>query len=87
MSTTSYVQTDDYSYNILRNFDPREGGFTRHAAKLNIIDTETKSKIFKGFIKFRELDMNDPLKKVFMKNDDPPLTTKENDRLSRNDVN
>ena len=40
-----------------------------------------KSNIFKGCAKFKTLNQENYLRKVFLKNDDPPLTRKENERL------
>ena len=40
-----------------------------------------KIKIFKGCVKFKHVDAENYLKKIFIKNDDPPLTRQENDRL------
>ena len=67
-------------YKILINFETKPG-FSRHSAKIRTKDTETKTKIFKGCRKFKDLGRNSYLKKIFLKNDDPPLTRKENDRL------
>ena len=72
------IQTTDYK--IQKNFDPREG-FTRHSAKISVNDVTTKKKIFDGCKKFKGLDREDYLKRVFIKNDDPPLSRQENDRL------
>ena len=43
----------------------------------------TKTNLFKGFKKFKEVAQTSYLKKIFIKNDDPPLTRKENKRLGR----
>ena len=40
-------------------------------------------KIFKGCKKFKNLDRDSYLRKIFIKNDDPPLTRQENDRLHK----
>ena len=40
-----------------------------------------KKKIFEGCRKFKDLPLESPIKKVFLKNEDTPLQKKENDRL------
>ena len=40
-----------------------------------------KKKIFEGCRKFKDLLVDSPIKKVFLKNEDTPLQKKENDRL------
>ena len=72
--------TSEDSYKILKHFDPREGQ-ERHSTKIMVYDMDTKSKIFKGCKNFKELPQDDYLKRVFIKNDEPPLARKENDRL------
>ena len=67
-------------YKILFNFDAKEN-YSRHSAKIRVQDIDTKSKLFKGCTKFKQLRADDFLKKIFIKNDDPPLTRKENERL------
>ena len=67
-------------YKILVNFDAKEN-YSRHSAKIRVDDMDTKSKLFKGCVKFKGLNENNFLKKIFIKNDDPPLTRKENERL------
>ena len=68
------------NYKILVNFNAKEN-HTRHSAKIQVDDYNTKSKIFKGCAKFKNLNDQDYLRKIFLKNDDPPLTRKENERL------
>ena len=72
------IKKDDYK--ILKSFDAKEN-YTRHSAKIQVKDYDTKSKIFKGCTKFKDLDERNYLRKIFLKNDDPPLTRKENERL------
>ena len=67
-------------YKILMNFDCKEG-YSRHSAKIRINNLNLKSRIFKGCKSFKELHTGNYLKKIFIKNDDPPMTRKENDRL------
>ena len=67
-------------YKILVNLNAKEN-YSRHSAKSRIEDTDTKSKIFKGCMKFKPLHADNYLKRIFIKNDDPPLTRKCNVRL------
>lgn len=69
------------SYKVLKHFDPREGQ-ERHSTKIVVHESELRSNIFKGCIKFKDLNSTHYLKKVFIKSDEPPLTQKENRRLS-----
>ena len=64
----------------MKNFDARVGN-TRHSAKISVESGVTRSQIFRGCSKFKNLPPDNYLKKVFLKNDDPPLTRRENDRL------
>ena len=74
------ISKDDYK--ILKNFEAREG-YDRHSAKIRVEDISTKAEIFKGCAKFKQLDERNYLKKIFLKNDDPPLTRRENERLRK----
>ena len=67
-------------YKIIMNFDAKEN-YSRHSAKIRVEDMDVKSKLFKGCSKFKGLNDDNFLKKIFIKNDDPPLTRKENQRL------
>ncbi len=67
-------------YKIVKNFDAREG-YTRHSAKISVVSSDVRSKIFKGCSKFRDIHRDNYMKRIFLKNDDPPMTRKENDRL------
>ena len=72
------IKKEDYK--ILVNFDAKES-HTRHSAKIRVENYNTKSNIFKGCAKFKTLEENNYLRRIFLKNDDPPLTRKENERL------
>ena len=72
------IQKEDYK--ILFNFDAKET-HTRHSAKIRVENFDTKMDIFKGCAKFKSLGETNYLRKIFIKNDDPPLTRKENERL------
>ena len=72
------IEKEDYK--ILVNFDSKDN-YTRHSAKIQVEHYNTKSNIFKGCAKFKTLNQENYLRKVFLKNDDPPLTRKENERL------
>ena len=67
-------------YKILKNFDAKEN-YSRHSAKIRVVDMNIKSATFKGCTKFKGLADSDYMKKIFLKNDDPPITRKENERL------
>ena len=71
---------DKESYQILKNFDAKEN-HTRHSAKIQLDNYTIRYNIFKGCTKFKDLDGESYLKKIFLKNDDPPLTRKEHERL------
>ena len=68
------------SYNIIKNFEPKVG-HTRHSAKISVEDKAIRTNIFKGCKNFKDVDATHYMKKVFIKNDDPPLTRKEKERL------
>ena len=71
---------DKKNYKILINFDAKEN-HTRHSAKIQVDIYTIKSNIFKGCAKFKDLGEENYLRKIFLKNDDPPLTRKEHERL------
>ena len=73
---------EEHDYKFLINFEPKEN-YSRHSAKISVTDYETKTKIFKGCAKFKTLNNNHYLRKIWIKNDDPPMTRKENERLSK----
>ena len=77
-----YPGIEKEHYKILISFDTKEN-YTRHSAKIRVENTETKTKIFKGCTKFKNLEADNFLRKIFIKNDDPPLTRKENERLQQ----
>ena len=59
------------NYNILKNFETK-AGFTRHSIKISVSGPDIKRKIFEGCKKFKNLDGDCFMKKIFIKNDDPP---------------
>ena len=61
------IVVDDY--NILKNFDPREG-HDRHSAKIKCANQEVKGKIFKGCKKFKDLPDTSCMKKIWLKNEE-----------------
>ena len=63
-------------------YRPQRVNHTRHSAKIQVDNYTMKSNIFKGCAKFKGLDEQNYLRKIFLKNDDPPLTRKEHERLS-----
>ena len=71
------------AYKVIKNFPPREG-MTRHSAKIVLTESDTKKKLMDASSKYKDLKkISDThvLQKVFVRNDQPPLTRKENDRL------
>ena len=80
----SFVNPDirKEDYKILVNFEAREK-FSRHSAKIRVENMTTKTNLFKGCKNFKEVGRTSYLKKIFIKNDDPPLTRKENERLGK----
>ena len=64
----------------MKNFDAREG-YSRHSVKIKVHNLDTKKLIFNGCRKFKDVERDSYIKKVFLKYDDPPLTRKEHDRL------
>ena len=78
----TFVKPDieEENYKILKNFEPRDGN-DRHSAKIVVLKDGLKKKIFMGCKKFKDLPVDSPIKKVFLKNKDIPMQRKENDRL------
>ena len=68
------------SFEILKSFDAREGK-TRHSVKLKFRDLETKGKVMKNAKNIVNLADEHPLRRVFIRYDQPPLTNRENQRL------
>ena len=73
---------DTTTYRILKNFESKDEAIT-HSIKIQVHDLNVKTRILKGCVEFKKLPAEHPLKKVYLKNDDPPLTRKENERLHR----
>ena len=69
------------NYTVEKVFQPVQGR-TRHSAKVVFKDFESKMSIIKNGKKFKDLDENDTFRAIFVKFDDPPLTSMENKRLS-----
>ena len=68
-------------YRVLKDFEPREG-HTRHSTKLELKENETKKKLMEGACKLKSTPGEDnPLRRIYIKNDQPPLSKRENDRL------
>ena len=74
-----YPEIELDNYNILK---PSKG-FARHSIKISVSGPDIKRNIFEGCKKFKNLDRDSFMKKIFIKNDDPPppLTRKEYERL------
>ena len=68
-------------YKIVTFFDPVEGR-NNFSAKVTFNDYSTKMVVIKNCKKLGTLDSEYPLKKIRVRFDDPPLTRKENKRLS-----
>ena len=65
---------------ILKIFESREG-MSRHSAKIIVNENSVKRNIFEGCKKLKDFPDGNPMKKVFLKNEETPLQRKENDRL------
>lgn len=68
------------SYTVIKNFPPREG-MTRHSAKIVFKVSDTKKRVMDASSNYKNLSDTHVMRKVFVRNDQPPLTRKENDRL------
>ena len=69
------------TYRIVKVFDPAEGK-TRYSAKIVFNDYNSKMEIVKNCKNLATLDERHPLRKIYVRFDDPPLTRKENKRLA-----
>ena len=78
----SYVEPNinQTKYKIIRKIRPKEG-FTRHSCLLEFNDSAVKDSLVKKSKMLKDLDENNTLKKVYIKNEQTPLTRKENTRL------
>ena len=61
-------------------FAPKEG-FDRHSRLIQFDDMKVKGDLLKNTKKLKDLGEEHTLKKVYIKNDQTPLTRKENSRL------
>ena len=68
-------------YEVVKVFEPVENG-SRYSAKVVFDDFKSKMEIIKNCKKLNQLPEENPLRKVRVRFDDPPLTRKENKRLS-----
>ena len=73
-------EVSDEEYKIVYSFRPKEG-HTRHSAKIVCNDTDIKESIMKNKLKLRALGEADPLRKVFLRNENSSMYRKGNDRL------
>ena len=71
------------SYKVLKIFDVKQyaDGAEKQSVKIKFNEISTKQSFMKKKMALKSLNDNDPLKKVFINNDEPPLTHKENVRL------
>ena len=69
------ITADDYS--IIMAFEHREG-FTRHSAIVSFTDCKTKEKLLGTCKNLKNLNENNWLKRVYLKSEQPQLTSKEN---------
>ena len=74
-------QISTQSYKVVKVFDPAQGK-TRYSAKIVFDDYNSKMGIVKNCKKLANLNEENPLRKIYVRFDDPPLTRKENKRLS-----
>ena len=79
MQVVSPDITND-EYKIIKSFNPREGQDV-HSAKVTFTCSESKKKVMSNSKKLKELEVDNLLRKVYIKNESTPLVRKENDRL------
>ena len=72
------IKDDDYE--IVKSFPAREG-FTRHSCLLEFKSFDKKKDLLKDCKNLKDLPEDHVLKKVYIKNEQTPLTRKENSRL------
>ena len=79
----TYINSEMTSdnYKVIKIFEPTEGR-TKYSAKVAFNDYATKMSLINNCKKLGTLNDDDPLKKVRVRFDDPPLTRQENRRLS-----
>ena len=65
------------AFPIFKNHEGKEV----QSIKITFNDLEVKQTLMKKKVQLRDLPLTHPLKKVFLKNDEPPMTHKENVRL------
>ena len=68
-------------YEVTKIFEPLDNR-KNHSAKVTFKDFESKKAIMSNCKRLGNLGHTDPLKKIHIKYDDPPLTRRENKRLS-----
>ena len=72
------ISVDDYR--IIKNFEPRDG-LPRHSCLLGFTNIDAKKSLLSNSKKLNQLPDSDVRRKVFIKNEQTPLTRKENSRL------
>ena len=70
----------DGDYRVIKNFEPRQG-YLRHSCLLGFTNTNAKKNILQNSKKLNGLQEDNVLRKVFIKNEQTPLTRKENSRI------
>ena len=65
---------------IIKAFNAREG-YTRHSTLVSFNESAIKKELMHKCKNLKNLDDDNPFKKVYIKQEQPPLTRKENDRL------
>ena len=75
------ITSDDYK--VLKIFELKQyaGGSEKQSIKIRFTDINKKQSFMKKKMVLKSLQNDHPLKKVYINNDDPPLTHKENVRL------
>ena len=68
------------NYRCIKAFAPREG-LPRHSCLIGFNDPDAKKKVISNSKKLNGLEDGDPMRKVYIKNEQTPLTRKENSRL------
>ena len=72
------ISNDDYV--ILKSFDAKEG-YDRHSAKIELKSLTIKITIMTDKVNLRNLNEDNVMRKIFVKNESSPFTQKENNRL------
>ena len=86
IKNTTYIEFNDVTeedFQIVKIVELRrnDDGYEKNSVKINFHDINIKQLVLKEKLKLKDLGSGRPLPKVFINNDDPLLTHKENTRL------